>query len=37
LNQANIVISEIKNETVTTKKVLLESEAFQAKKDLKLF
>jgi hypothetical protein len=34
LNQANIVISEIKNETVTTKKVLLESEA-QAKKDLK--
>jgi hypothetical protein len=36
LNQANIVISEIKNETVTTKKVLLESEAFQAKKDLKI-
>jgi len=34
LNQANIVISEIKNETVTTKKVLLESDAFQAKKDL---
>jgi len=34
LNQANIVISEIKNETVTTKKLLLESDAFQAKKDL---
>ena len=34
LNQANIVISEIKNETVTTKKILLESDAFQAKKDL---
>jgi F-type H+-transporting ATPase subunit b len=34
LNQANIVISEIRNETVITKKLLLESEAFQAKKDL---
>jgi F-type H+-transporting ATPase subunit b len=34
LNQANLVISEIKNETVTTKKVLLKSDAFQAKKDL---
>jgi len=34
LSQATIVISEIKNETVTTKKVLLESDAFQAKKDL---
>merc|ERR1711966_566739 len=34
LNQANLVISEIQNETVTTKKVLLESDAFQAKKDL---
>ena len=34
LNQATIVISEIKNETVTTKKVFLESDAFQAKKDL---
>ena len=34
LNQANIVISEIKTETVKTKKVLLESDAFQAKKDL---
>ena len=36
LNQANIVISEIKNETVVTKKVLLESDAFEAKKDLKI-
>lgn len=34
LNQANIVISGIKNETVTTKKLLLQSDAFQAKKDL---
>jgi len=34
LNQANIVISAIKNETITTKKSLLESDAFQAKKDL---
>jgi len=34
LNQATICISEIKNETVTTKKVLLESDAFQAKKEL---
>jgi len=34
LNQATLVISEIKNETITTKKVLLESDAFQAKKDL---
>ena len=34
LSQANIVISEIKSETITTKKVLLESDAFQAKKDL---
>ena len=36
LNQANIVISEIKNETIVTKKVLLESDAFEAKKDLKI-
>ena len=36
LNQANLVISEIKNETVATKKVLLESEAYAAKKDLKI-
>ena len=34
LNQANIVISAIKTETVVTKKSLLESDAFQAKKDL---
>ena len=34
LNQANLVINEIKNETITTKKLLLESDAFQAKKDL---
>jgi hypothetical protein len=36
LNQANIVISE-KNETVTTKKVLLESEAFKQKRFKNLF
>jgi F-type H+-transporting ATPase subunit b len=36
LNQANIVIGEIKNETITTKKVLLESDAYEAKKDLKI-
>ena len=36
LNQANIVISDIKNETITTKKGLLESDAFEAKKDLKI-
>ena len=34
LEQVNIVISEIKNETITTKKALLKSDAFQAKKDL---
>ena len=34
LSQATLVISEIKNETVSTKKILLESDAFQAKKDL---
>jgi len=34
LEQANIVIGEIKNETVATKKVLLESDAYQARKDL---
>jgi len=36
LDQANIVISEIRNETISTKKVLLEAEAFGAKKDLKI-
>jgi len=35
-DQTNIVISEIRNETRVTKKVLLESDAFQAKKDLKI-
>jgi len=34
LEQANIVISEIKNETTVTKKLLLESDAYEAKKDL---
>jgi F0F1-type ATP synthase membrane subunit b/b' len=34
LEQANIVIGEIKNETIATKKLLLESDAYQAKKDL---
>jgi F-type H+-transporting ATPase subunit b len=36
LSQANLVIGEIRNETVLTKKVLLESDAFEAKKDLKI-
>ena len=36
LDQANIVIGEIKNETITTKKVLLESDAYEARKDLKI-
>jgi F-type H+-transporting ATPase subunit b len=36
LEQVNIVISEIKTETITTKKVLLESDAYEAKKDLKI-
>ena len=36
LSQANIVISEIKNETVATKKMLLQSDAYAAKKDLKV-
>ena len=36
LNQANLVISEIRSETVATKKTLLESDAFEAKKDLKI-
>jgi len=36
LDQANIVISEIKNETTSTKKILLESDAFDAKRDLKI-
>ncbi len=36
LNQAHVVISEIKQETISTKKVLLQSDAYQAKKDLKV-
>jgi F-type H+-transporting ATPase subunit b len=36
LNQANLVIGEIKNETIATKKLLLESDAYDAKKDLKI-
>jgi len=36
LNQANIVIGEIKNETIATKKILLESDAYEAKKNLKI-
>jgi len=36
LSQANFVISEIKNETIATKKILLKSDAFEAKKDLKI-
>jgi F-type H+-transporting ATPase subunit b len=36
LNQAHVVISEIKQETISTKKVLLQSDAYQAKKDLKI-
>ncbi len=36
LDQANLVISEIKTETIGTKKILLESDAFEAKKDLKI-
>jgi F-type H+-transporting ATPase subunit b len=36
LNQAYVVISEIKNETIATKKMLLESDAGQAKNDLKI-
>jgi F-type H+-transporting ATPase subunit b len=36
LNQANLVINEIKNETIATKKILLEADAYQAKKGLKI-
>jgi len=36
LSQANLVISEIKNETIATKKGLLESDAYQVKKDVKI-
>jgi len=34
LSQANVVITEIKNETIAAKKVLLDSDADQSKKDL---
>nr|YP_009496535.1 ATP synthase CF0 subunit I [Actinocyclus subtilis]AWT39248.1 ATP synthase CF0 subunit I [Actinocyclus subtilis] len=34
LSQANVVIDEIKKDTLVTKKALLESEAYQSKKDL---
>jgi len=34
LSQAQVVITEIKNETIAAKKVLLESDAYQSKKDL---
>ena len=34
LEQANIVIGEIKSETIATKKLILESDAYEAKKDL---
>jgi F-type H+-transporting ATPase subunit b len=36
LSQVNLVISEIKNETIATKKILLESDSFNAKKELKI-
>jgi len=36
LNQANIIISEIKSDTLVTKKLLLESDASKAKADLKI-
>lgn len=36
LDQANLVISEIKNETISTKKLLLESDVYATKKDLKI-
>jgi F-type H+-transporting ATPase subunit b len=36
LSQVNLVISEIKNQTIATKKLLLESDAFEAKRELKI-
>lgn len=36
LSQVNLVISEIKNETLTTKKLLLEADTFVAKRELKI-
>ena len=35
-DQANLIINEIKSETIETKKILLKSDASQAKKDLKI-
>lgn len=35
LNQVNVVISEIKSETLATKKRILEADAFEARNDLK--
>lgn len=34
LTQAYLIINEIKNETISSKKVLLQSDAYQSKKDL---
>jgi len=36
LNQMNVVIEEIRQETVSTKEILLQSDVYQAKKDLKI-
>ena len=36
LNQANLIVSEIKSGTITTKKVLLESDVSRTKVDLKI-
>lgn len=36
LNQAHVVISDVKSETLTTKKAMLETDAFEARTDLKL-
>lgn len=36
LSQANIVVSEIKSETISTKKLLLKSDVNETKKDLKI-
>lgn len=36
LTQTDLVISEIKSETIATKKVLLQADAYETKKDLKI-
>ncbi len=36
LDQAQVIIGEIKAETISTKKALLESDAYEARKDLKI-